>query len=324
MHSLIPLAVILKMATLAPEGSSWMKLFHEFQVRVEQRTDGRIKFKFYAGGVQGDEKDMIRKMRAGQLSGAAITGIGLALINPEVRALEAARTYKDLDHARERLDPLLRKTFLDKGYVLMGWGDVGPVHIFSQRPIKSLEDLRLTKLWMPSDDPTTKEIFKALELRGVPFGVPEVLPALSTGSLDAFLGSPLSTLALQWSAHARYVTSMVIGMATGATVLTKTAWDQITAEDQKIMNEEAARMQSDVITLIRRDNDNAMQAMQQKGMLVVPTPPEMVRELAKRTAPVALKESGSFSKEFQAEVQKLVEEYKNEHPDERSLLEGKK
>jgi TRAP-type C4-dicarboxylate transport system substrate-binding protein len=324
MHSTIALAVILKIATLAPEGSSWMKLFHQFQTRVEQRTDGRVRFKFYSGGVQGDERDVIRKMRAGQLSGAAITGIGLAMINPEVRALEAARTYQDLDHARDKLDPLLRKTFLDKGYVLMGWGDVGPVQIFSQRPVKSLDDLRQTKLWMPSDDAVTKQIFAALEIRGVPFGVPEVLPALSTGSLDAFFGSPLSTLALQWSAHARYVTSMVIGMATGATVLTKASWDSLTPEDQKIMTEESKTMQGDIIKLIRQDNANALEAMQKKGLVVVPTPPAMVQDMARRTGPVAMKETGNFGKEFQAEVAKLLEEYKAAHPDERGYLEGKK
>src|SRR6516164_7237253 len=118
MH-VIALAVVLKVATLAPEGTPWMKLFRQLQERVEQRTERRITFKFYSGGVQGDERDVIRKMRAGQLSGAAITGIGLAMIDPEVRALEGARTYPELDHARERLDPLLRKKFDEKGYLLM-------------------------------------------------------------------------------------------------------------------------------------------------------------------------------------------------------------
>ncbi|MGZ3428834.1 MAG: TRAP transporter substrate-binding protein DctP, partial [Polyangia bacterium] len=185
MQSLILFALVVKIATLAPEGSAWMNLFHKWQARVEQRSEGRIKVKFYAGGVQGDERDVIRKMRAGQLSGAAITGIGLAMINPEVRALEAARTYPELDHARERLNPMLHKKFDEKGYLLMGWGDVGPVHIFSQRPIRSLEDLRQTKLWMFGDDPLTKSTFEALGLHGVPMGVPEVLPSLATGAIDA-------------------------------------------------------------------------------------------------------------------------------------------
>jgi TRAP-type C4-dicarboxylate transport system substrate-binding protein len=317
MQSLTLLAVILKIATLAPEGSAWMNLFHKWQAKVEQRSEGRIKVKFYAGGVMGDEKDVIRKMKAGQLSGAAITGIGLAMINPEVRALEAARTYQELDHARERLDPLLRKKFDEKGYLLMGWGDVGPVHIFSQRPIRSLDDLRQTKLWQFGDDPLTKQTFDALGLHGVPMGVPEVLPSLATGAIDAFFGSPLSTMALQWSSHARYVTSAVIGMATGATVLTKVAWSQVEPRDQQIIIEEAKQMEAEVTKQIRNDNTNAFDQLQKKaGLQVIETPVAMQRDVAKRVMAIADKANAQFSKEFQVEVVKLLEEYRQAHPGE--------
>jgi len=316
MHALTLTAVVLKIATLAPEGSSWMKLFHQWQERVEQRSEGRVKIKFYSGGVQGDERDVIRKMRAGQLSGAAITGIGLSMIDPAVRALEASRTYPELDHARERLGPLLRKKFDEKGYLLLGWGDVGPVHVFSQQPIRSLEDLRKTKLWMWSDDPITKQLFEALGLRGVPFGVPEVLPALATGSIDAFFGSPLSTVALQWSAHAKYVTSAVVGMATGATVLTKKAWAEIAPADQQIVLDEAKKMEGDVTKYIREDNATALEKLKQKGLQVVPTPIEMQRDVARRALSIADKANAQFSKEFQVEVAKLLEEYRKAHPGE--------
>jgi TRAP-type C4-dicarboxylate transport system substrate-binding protein len=319
MHALTALAVILKIATLAPEGSAWMNLFHKWQARVEQRSEGRIKVKFYAGGIMGDEKDVIRKMKMGQLSGAAITGIGLAMINPEVRALEASRTYAELDHARERLDPLLRKKFEEKGYMLMGWGDVGPVHIFSQRPIRSLDDLRQTKLWMFGDDPITKQTFDALGLHGVPMGVPEVLPSLATGSIDAFFGSPLSTVALQWAAHARYVTSAVIGMATGATVMTKTAWASLGPDDQKIVSEEANAMATEVEKQVREDNTKAFEQLQKKnGLQVIPTPIEMQRDVARRVLAIAGKANAQFSKEFQVEVNKLLVEYRQAHPGELS------
>ncbi len=315
MH-LLTFAVVLKIATLAPEGSSWMKLFHQWQARVEQRTEGRIKVKFYAGGVQGDEPEVIRKMRLGQLSGAAITGIGLSKIDPEVRALEAARTYEELDHMRDRLGELLRRQFDGNGFLLMGWGDVGPVHVFSLRPIRSLDDLRQTKLWRWSDDPMTKQVFDALGLRGVPMGVPEVLPALATGSIDAFFGSPLSTLALQWAAHAKYVTSAVVGMATGATVMTKKSWNEIAPGDQKIILEEGRAMQAEVLKQVRDDNDKAMVTLQKAGLQVVPTPIEMQREVARRVLAVADKANAQFSKEFQVEVAKLLEEYRKAHPGE--------
>jgi TRAP-type C4-dicarboxylate transport system substrate-binding protein len=294
-----------------------MKLFHEWQTKVEARTEGRVKIKFYAGGVQGDEKDMIRKMRLGQLSGAAITGIGLSMIAPEVRALEAARSYEELDHARERLDTMLRKKFDDKGYLLMGWGDVGPVHVFSQRPIKSLDDMRMTKLWMFGDDPVTKQMFQALGLHGVPMGVPEVLPSLSTGNIDAFFGSPLSVVVLQWASHAKYMTSAVVGMATGATVMSKQAWAQLQPGDQKILVEEGRVMEEAVKKLIRQDNDKAMESLKTKyGITVVPTPIEMQRDVTRRAMAVANQNTALWSKDFQVEVNKLLEEYRKAHPGE--------
>jgi TRAP-type C4-dicarboxylate transport system substrate-binding protein len=317
MHALtVVTAVVLKIATLAPEGTTWMKQFRKLQERVEQRTERRVTFKFFSGGVQGDERDVLRKMRAGQLSGAAVTGIGLSMIDPEVRALEAARTYGELDHARERLGPLLKKKFEERGYILMGWGDVGPVHVFSKRPIKSLADLRQTKLWMWSDDPITRQIFAALELHGIPLGVPEVLPALATGSVDAFMGSPLSTVALQWASHARYVTSAVVGMATGATVLSKKAWDEISPGDRAIIVEEGQKLERAAESELRHENVAAMEAMKKKGLQEVPTPLEMTRDVARRTMSIAEKTAAGFSKEFQGEVMKLLEEYRRAHPEE--------
>ena len=264
MHALTLLAVVIKIATLAPEGSAWMNLFHKWQARVEQRSEGRLKIKFYAGGVMGDERDVIRKMHAGQLSGAAITGIGLAMINPEVRALEASRTYAELDHARERLDPLLRKKFDEKGYLLMGWGDVGPVHIFSQRPIKSLDDLRQTKLWHVRRRSVDQADVRCARAARRADGRARGAAVAGDGRIDAFFGSPLSTVALQWSAHARYVTSAVIGMATGATVMTKKAWGEIEPRDQQIIVEEAKTMEAEVTKQVREDNTKAFDSCRRK------------------------------------------------------------
>jgi TRAP-type C4-dicarboxylate transport system substrate-binding protein len=306
---------LLKLATLAPEGSSWMRLFHEWARAVEGRTDGRIKVKFYAGGVQGDERDVLRKMRLGQIQGAAITAIGLAAIDPEVRALEIARTYEELDGLRAALGETLRKRLEEKGYILGSWGDVGPVHIFSNRPIRTMEDLRQTKLWMWADDPITKSLFETLGLHGVPLGVPDVLPSLSTGAIDAFFGSPLSTLALQWGTHAKYVTSMVMGQATGATVLSKKVWDAIAPEDQKIMREEAEKLQGRVLEQVRADNKKALETMRKLGLEVVPTPAALQKELARNGEAVARAAGKNFSPEFQAQVQKLVDDYRAKHPE---------
>jgi TRAP-type C4-dicarboxylate transport system substrate-binding protein len=302
--------VTLKIATIAPEGSSWMKLFHKWQTDVEARTQGRVRIKFYAGGVQGDERDVLRKIRLGQLQGGGVTAIGLAGIDTEVRALEIARTYEELDRLRTALDVELRKKFDDHGFVLLGWGDVGPVHIFSKRPVRSLDDLRQVKLWMWSDDPITRQLFTALGVHGVPLGLPDVMPALSTGTIDAAFGSPLGALALQWGTHTRYMTSMVMGQATGATVVWKKAWEAIAPADREQVLEASRTLETQVRELVRADNARAIDTLKKSGLEVVSTPVEFEREVTKRTEKVANEAGQTFSKEFADHVRSLVERYR--------------
>jgi TRAP-type C4-dicarboxylate transport system substrate-binding protein len=302
--------VTLKVATLAPEGSAWMKLSHEWQRKVEERTQGRVKIKWYSGGVQGDERDVLRKIRLGQISGASITGIGLSSIAPEVRALELARTYDELDKLRAQLGPDIKKQFEAKGFILGSWGDVGPVHLFTSKPIKTLDDLRSVKLWMWSDDPVAKNLFAALQLHGVPLGVPEVLPGLSTGQIDSFFGSPLATLALQWAGHVKYMSAQTMSMATGATVISKAAWEKVAPADQKILLEEAESMQAEILKQVRGDNQKSLDAMKAKGLQVVEFSPELLKQLDGAAEKVARDNAGGVSKDFQAKVEKLVDDYR--------------
>jgi TRAP-type C4-dicarboxylate transport system substrate-binding protein len=324
MVNLTAALLVLKIASLAPEGSSWVKLFRTWQAAVEERTQGRIRFHFYTGGAMGDEKDMLRKIRLGQLGAAMITGIGLSAVIPEVRVFEVCRNYRELDHAREKLDALIRRRFEDRGFVLLGWGDVGPVHLFSNRPVRSLEDAQQTRMWMFNDDLLTREGFKALGLHGVPLGIPEVLPALATGTIDAFFGSPLSTLAMQWWPHARYVTSAVLGQATGAIVIARSVFDGLAPGDRQVLLEASKEMESAVTAQIRGDNDKAMRTLVANGLQVVAIPKAFEREVMMRVSRVALANmdlvmntigrSGA-APEFQIAVRDLLEEYRETYPE---------
>ncbi|HEY7955702.1 MAG TPA: TRAP transporter substrate-binding protein DctP [Polyangia bacterium] len=306
-------AATLKIATLAPEGSSWMILFHKWARAVESRTDGRVKVKFYAGGIEGDEADVLRKIRLGQISGAALTGIGLSSICPEVRAFDIARSYEELDALRAAIGDEIKQKFLAKGFLVAAWGEVGPIHLFSSKPVKSMADLRGLRLWLWTEDPVSKALFATLGLHGVPMGVPDVLPGLSTGQIDSFFGSPLSTLALQWSSHVKYMTELVVGEATGATVLSKRVWDAIAPADQQVMKEEGDKMQKVVLAQVRSDNAKALEAMKSRGLTVVSTPPELGRELDRRGEAVARAAGSQLDKNFQAKVQKVVEDLRAKH-----------
>jgi TRAP-type C4-dicarboxylate transport system substrate-binding protein len=304
----------LKIATLAPEGSSWMKLFHEWANNMEKRANGKLKVKFYAGGVAGDERDAVRKMRLGQINGGAVTAVGLGLIQPEVRLLELPfmfKGYEELDHVRDSLDADFKKKFEEKGYILLGWGDVGPVHLFTNTPIKSKQDLMQTKIWAWVDDPIVRTLFQQLGLNGVPLGVPDVLPQLQTGMINACYGSPLSTLALQWHSKIKFITSMIISQSIGATVITKKAWDDLGPDLQKIVAEESKALQVKLLKSVRDDNASSLKKMESQGIQVVPTPPALIAEFEQQGKGVAAKLEGQvYSKEFRIRVEKLVADFR--------------
>ncbi len=304
----------LKIATLAPEGSSWMNLFHDWAKNVEEHTQGKIKVKFYAGGVAGDERDAVRKMRLGQINGAAVTAIGLGLINSEVRVLELPmliKSYDELDYVRNKLDGDIRKKFEDKGYVRLAWGDVGPVHIFTNLPIKSRDDLKQTKMWAWVDDALVRELLNQLGVNGVPLGVPDVLPSLQTGLINGCYGSPLSTLALQWYTKIKYMTGMHITQALGATVITKKQFDKLGPELQKTLMAESKEFEAKVLKQIRADNDKALNSMKQAGLQITDSPPEMVKQFTEQAVAVRSKlEPAVYSHDWRMKVEKLISDYR--------------
>jgi TRAP-type C4-dicarboxylate transport system substrate-binding protein len=306
-----------RMATLAPEGSAWMKGFREWGTNVEKRTEGRAKFKFFAGGVQGDEREAVRKMRQGALSGAAVTGVGLGLISGEVRVLELPLLFKsneELDYVRTTLSDDFRKKFNEKGFELISWGEVGWVYIFSNIPIRSEADLKKTKMWAWTDDPLIRSLLATFGVQGEPLGVPDVLPSLQTGLIDACYGSPLSTVALQWNTKVKYMSAQPYGIGVAAVVVSKKDFDKLSPGDQKIMLEEGRSMQSKGIESVRRDNDRALNKMKTLGLQVVPTPPELLESFKRGGAKVSAELTGKmFTREWLEKVKKTLADYRKAH-----------
>ncbi len=198
-----------RMATLAPDGSSWMKILNKGSAEVNAKTENRVMIKYYAGGVQGDERDVVRKINLGQLDGAALTSVGLSMVEESIRVLELPRLFnsvEELDYVADKVWPYYQKKFEAKGFTLQDRGEVGWVYFMSKSDPQSVDALKSSKMWLWGDDSIMKATFKKLGLSGVPLGVPEVEPALSTGRIDGCYGSPLAAVALRWSTKIRYIT----------------------------------------------------------------------------------------------------------------------
>jgi TRAP-type C4-dicarboxylate transport system substrate-binding protein len=300
----------LKVATLAPDGTKWLNVLGAWKAKIEERTKGQVKVKFYAGGVAGEERDVVRKMRLGQMTGAAITAVGLGLIQPDVRVLEIPFLFKDdteLDKVRDALDGEFRKKFEDQGYELLAWGDVGPVRLYSNVPLKEKADLQKVKMWVWNDDPLLAKLFARLGMNTVALGVTDVLPSLQTGVINGCYGPPIIPIVFQWHTKVKYATSMEMSMAVGAVVLTKKVWDGLTPEQRKIIGEETKLMAPDLTTVIRKENATSLSKLKQLGIEVVETPAPLVNEIRAQAKVVATEMEGKmYSKEFRARVEKML------------------
>jgi TRAP-type C4-dicarboxylate transport system substrate-binding protein len=265
----------IKFATLAPEGSGWMNEMHLLDKELQKATGGEVAFKFYAGGVSGDEMDVIRKMRIGQVHGAGFTGVGLGDILPEVRVLDLPflfRADKEVEHIYETMNDHFAKQFESKGYILLGWVPVGWVHFFSNHPIQSAHDLRHSKPWMWEGDPLVREAYSALEVAPLPLSITDVLLSLQTGIIDTVYSSPVGALALQWFTKVKYMSELRMGNASGAVLITKKIFDKLSPEHQKALREVGKKHLKELVRIIHADNAKSIEAMKKNGLILTPQP----------------------------------------------------
>jgi TRAP-type C4-dicarboxylate transport system substrate-binding protein len=283
-------ATEIKIATVAPTGSTWMRIFNKMKARVAKETGGEVKLRMYAGQVQGDERDVVRKMRTGQLQGGSFTAVGLAMINPKVLVLQVPlmfESYDQLEKVRKALHTEFEQSFREKGYELLGWGDVGWVYLFSKKPVTSQADLKKQKVWTWGDDPLTKTLMRTAGISPRLLGLPQVYPALNTGMVDTVYNSPLACLTLQWHTKVKYYSDYPLAIAIGATVITKKSFDKLKPEHQKLLKQICIKYHDALNKRIRKDNEKALVALKGQGIKPVAVPEaskKQFRSLAKKVA----------------------------------------
>ena len=307
-----------RMATLAPDGSSWMKILGKGAAEIDKKTEGRVKVKYYAGGVQGDERDVVRKINLGQLDGAAVTSVGLSMVEESIRVLELPRMFasvEELDYVADKMWPYFVKKFEAKGYKLGDRGDVGWIYLLSKSEIKNVGSLKSSKVWMWGDDAIVRAMYKRLGISGVPLGVPEVEPNLTTGRIDACYGSPLAAVALQWNTKVKYMTSLPMSYGIAATVIKIDAYNKVSAEDQALVLKISKGMQKTLRKQIRKDNESAKKQMERKGVKISETTPELLADFDKAAKDVWADLTGKiYTKDELAMVLKHRDEYRAKHP----------
>ncbi len=270
--------IVIKMGTSAPEGSSWHQIIKEMGEKWKQAPGGGVTLRIYPGGVLGDEPDLVRKMRVGQIQAAALTAVGLSNIDPSVAALQIpmmCRSYDELDYVRGKLRPILEKRLADKGFVVLNWGDAGWVMFFAKERFSGPDDLKKMKLFVWAGDNDAVEVWKASGFHPVPLAATDILPGLQSGLINAFDTTPLLALASQWFGLAPYMLDLKWAPLVGATVVTRAAWERVPEQARPSLLEAAAAAGMGLRDDIRSANDQAIEAMKKRGLTIVPLTPDV-------------------------------------------------
>ena len=276
--------IVVKMATLAPEGSAWYKILAQMGDDWKKASGGAVSLRIYPGGVVGDEDAMIRKMRVGQLQAAAVTGIGLATIDRSFYALHVPMMFasdEEFDFVRDRLAPMLEKRLEEKGYVVLNWGDAGWVHFFAKAPFTRPAEVKAMKLYVGAEDATLVQLYKETGFRPVSLSVVDILPGLQTGLINAFDTTPLAALAFQWFALAPHMADLRFAPLTGATIIDKRAWAKVPADLRPKILEASRTGGQRLRGEIRKLNEEAVKVMVRNGLKISRVPPEAQAEWRK-------------------------------------------
>ncbi|HKP59726.1 MAG TPA: TRAP transporter substrate-binding protein DctP [Polyangiales bacterium] len=228
---------LIRIATLAPKNSPFLRSFEELDQTIRSVSGGSVGFQMFSSGVAGDEVNVVRKMRVGQLDAGMVTSDGLGLLVPEVNVLRAPgviKTYKQLESVTRELLPEFDKIFEQKGFKLISWGEAGEFRYFSREPIYHPNDIKRQRPWLWPQSPIMQETWRACGATPVPLGMPEVYGALQTKMVDLVETTSLAYVALQWhSTGQKFVTQEANGMLMGAWVMNKPTFDALKPELQE-------------------------------------------------------------------------------------------
>ncbi|MFH1653203.1 MAG: TRAP transporter substrate-binding protein DctP [Pseudomonadota bacterium] len=284
--SLSCFATDIKIALIAPEGSTWTKVVREWDKELREKSQGRVGFKIYAGGVQGDEKDVIRKMRISQIHAAGFTGLGLGMINPSVRILELPmlfNNYNEVDAVRTIIKGELEKGFSEKGFQVLGWSETGFVNILSNKPISSREDMNGMKMWMWEGDPLVKAMYDRFDIVPIPLSIANVLTSLQTNLLDAVYTPPLGAIALQWFTRTKYMTDLNLANSTGAIVVSNKMFNSLSPQDKNLLLTTGKKYGTELRNRIRVENEESKKLLQKNGIKMVSVPDAQVKIISDRS-----------------------------------------
>ncbi|MEJ2622313.1 MAG: TRAP transporter substrate-binding protein DctP, partial [Candidatus Thiodiazotropha sp.] len=308
----------LKIATLAPDGTSWMKQMRAAAKEIHEQSEGRVKIRFYPGGVMGNDNSVLRKIRVGQLQGGAITGGGLSSIYSDAQIYTLPfqfRNLEEVDAVRKVMDKQIIDGLQKKGFISFGLSEGGFAYLLSNSPVKTTDNMKGLKIWIPEGDKVNAEIFSKLGISPIPLPLTDVLTGLQTGLIDTIASAPIGAIALQWHTRVNYLTEVPLAYLYATLVIKEKAFNKLSKADQKLVKQ---TLQSTFVKLNqqnRKDNIAALSALKKQGIEFI-NPTEQQQQAWEQHANKTLKgmhHEGVVSVELLEKMQSLIKQQRNSH-----------
>ncbi|MEL0583668.1 MAG: TRAP transporter substrate-binding protein DctP [Candidatus Thiodiazotropha sp. (ex. Lucinoma kazani)] len=316
LFTLVPLShanTTLKIATLAPDGTTWMKEMRAAAKQIKQKTDGRVKIRFYPGGVMGNDSSVLRKIRVGQLHGGAITGGGLSEIYREAQIYTLPfqfRNLQEVDAVRQVMDSQIIDGLKEKGFISFGLSEGGFAYLLSNTPVKSTDSMKGLKIWVPEGDMINASMFQELGISPIPLPLTDVLTGLQTGLINTIASAPIGAIALQWHTRVSYLTQVPLAYLYATLVVKEKAFNKLSSTDQTVVKQTLEATFNTINQQNREDNVQALSALRQQGIEFI-RPSSDQQQAWEKHANVTLKKMNkdeAFSEKLFNKMQILIQQ----------------
>jgi TRAP-type C4-dicarboxylate transport system substrate-binding protein len=316
--ALLPAQTIIRLGTMVPKGSRWHEILLNMGEEWKKASGGKIELKIYPTGEQGDEPEMVQKVRIKKLQAVAISGAGLSGIDAATAALQIPmmlNSYEELDYVRDHISARLEKGLAARGFIVLNWGDAGWVHFFTKQPALHPNDIRKLKLCVLQGDNSTFQLYKINGFHPVALAATDILTGLQTGLIEAFQSPPLFALSNQWFGGAKNMLDIQFAQLVGATLISKDVWDKIPPAVQKEIKASALTAGVALREEIRKAEAGSVPMMQQFGLNVVHADNKVIAEWRQLAEAIWPNLRGTMvPPDLFDEVKRLRDAYRKAHP----------
>ena len=304
-----------KIATTSPEGSFWMQEMRAAAEEIQTKTDQRVSFKFYPGGVMGDDKAVLYKIRFGQLQGAAVTDGSMNTVYPDVQLYNMVMKFDSLDevdYVRGKMDRVIMDGLQANGMTALGFAEMGFAYLMSEHPLHNVRDISTQKAWVPEGNFVAEAALKAFSVTPIPLPIRDVFVGLQTGMVNVVAGSPTGAIAMQWHTQVKYMIDVPLSYIYGIFAIDNKAFEKLSPQDQGVVREVMGRALRKIDGRSRSDNAAAFGAILKQGVQLIKLDAETVKQMRSLAASANdnMVKSGNITPANVALLDKYLQEYR--------------